>query len=82
LRPRRNTFFNRWALRGAVCYAPTRATAGDRGYGYEARSKYRRRSSDGLGAEEVFEEEAGEAAGLVADDGVFLKKIVEDHAKA
>ena len=32
--------------------------------------------------EEVFEEEAGEAAGVVADDGVFLKEIVEDDAEA
>src|SRR6266481_6951081 len=32
--------------------------------------------------EELFEEEAGEAAGMVADDGVFLEEIVEDDAEA
>jgi hypothetical protein len=36
----------------------------------------------GLGAEEVFEEEAREAAGVVADDGVLLKEVVEEHAEA
>jgi hypothetical protein len=35
-----------------------------------------------LGAEEVFEEETGEAAGVVADDGVLLKEVVEEHAEA
>ena len=35
-----------------------------------------------LAAEELFEEEAGKAAGVVADDGVFLEKIVEDNAEA
>jgi len=35
-----------------------------------------------LGAEEFFEEEAGEAASVVADDGVFLEEIVEDDAEA
>ena len=34
-----------------------------------------------LAAEEFFEEEAGEAAGVVANDGVFLEKIVEDNAE-
>ena len=36
----------------------------------------------GLVSEEFFEEEAGEAAGLVADDGVFFKEIIEDDAVA
>jgi hypothetical protein len=44
--------------------------------------KQKASSGDGLGAEEVFEEEAGEAAGLVADDGVFLEEVVEDDAEA
>src|SRR5216683_23523 len=35
-----------------------------------------------LAAEELFEEEAGEAAGVVADDAVFLEEIVEDDAEA
>ena len=30
----------------------------------------------------MFEEEAGKAAGVVAEDGVFLEKIVEDDAEA
>src|SRR5216684_4127799 len=32
--------------------------------------------------EEFFEEEAGKAAGVVADDAVFLEEIVEDDAEA
>src|SRR5713226_10064573 len=36
----------------------------------------------GLAVEEFFEEEAGEAAGVVADDAVFLEEIVEDDAEA
>jgi len=32
--------------------------------------------------EELFEEEAGKAAGVVAEDGVFLEKIVKDNAEA
>src|SRR6266566_7649827 len=32
--------------------------------------------------EELFEEEAGKAARVVANDGVFLEKIVEDDAEA
>jgi len=36
----------------------------------------------GLAAEELFEEEAGEAAGVVAQDAVFLEEIVEDDAEA
>ncbi len=35
-----------------------------------------------LAMEELFEEETGKAAGVVANDGVFLEKIVEDHAEA
>ena len=35
-----------------------------------------------LAAEELFEEEAGEAAGMVAEDAVFLEEIVEDDAEA
>src|SRR6266478_1017796 len=35
-----------------------------------------------LAAEELFEEEAGEAAGVVAEDAVFLEEIVEDDAEA
>ena len=31
---------------------------------------------------EFFEEEAGEALGAMADDAVFLEKIVEDDAEA
>jgi len=36
----------------------------------------------GLAAEELFEEEAGEAAGVVAQDAVFFEEIVEDDAEA
>src|SRR6266513_4167201 len=36
----------------------------------------------GLALEEFFQEEAGEAAGVVAQDAVFLKEIVEDDAEA
>src|SRR5882762_4364833 len=36
----------------------------------------------GSAAEELFEEEAGEAAGMVAEDAVFLEEIVEDDAEA
>jgi len=36
----------------------------------------------GSAAEELFEEEAGEAAGVVAEDAVFLEEIVEDDAEA
>ena len=32
--------------------------------------------------EEFFEEEAGEAIGVVADDAVFFEEIVEDDAEA
>jgi len=32
--------------------------------------------------EEFFEEEAGEAAGVVAEDAVFLEEVVEDDAEA
>src|SRR5712692_11593775 len=32
--------------------------------------------------EELFEEEAGKAAGVVAEDTVFLEKIVQDNAEA
>src|SRR5712664_4881808 len=35
-----------------------------------------------LAAEELFEEEAGEAAGVVAEDAVFLEEIVENDAEA
>ncbi len=35
-----------------------------------------------LAMEELFEEEAGKAAGVVAEDGVFLEKIVKDNAEA
>ncbi len=35
-----------------------------------------------LRAEEFFQEEAGKAAAIVADDGVFLEEIVEDDAEA
>ena len=37
---------------------------------------------DGSAMEEFFEEEAGEAARVVAQDAVFLKEIVEDDAEA
>src|SRR6266849_2825554 len=36
---------------------------------------------DGLAVEEFFEEEAGEAAGVVADDGMLLEESVEDDAE-
>ena len=36
----------------------------------------------GLAVEEFFEEEAGEAAGVVAEDAVFLEEIVKNCAKA
>ena len=36
----------------------------------------------GLAVKEFFEEEAGEALGAMADDAVFLEKIVEDDAEA
>src|SRR6266849_7847157 len=36
----------------------------------------------GLAVEEFFEEEAGEAAGVVAQDAVFLEEVVEDDAEA
>src|SRR5882762_11689016 len=36
----------------------------------------------GLAVEEFFEEEAGEAAGVMAQDAVFLEEIVEDDAEA
>src|SRR5258708_4612290 len=36
----------------------------------------------GLAVEEFFEEEAGEAAGVMADDRVFFEEIVEDDAEA
>jgi hypothetical protein len=36
----------------------------------------------GLAVEKFFEEKAGKAAGVVADDAVFFEKIVEDHAEA
>ena len=35
-----------------------------------------------LAMEEFFEEEAGEAAGIVAQDAVFLEEIVEDDSEA
>ena len=35
-----------------------------------------------LAVEEFFEEQAGEAAGMVADDAVFFEEIVEDDAEA
>ena len=35
----------------------------------------------GLTMEEFFEEQPGEALGVVADDTVFLKEIVEDGAE-
>src|SRR5216684_7154791 len=37
---------------------------------------------DGLAVEEFFQEEAGEAAAVVADDGMLLEEIVEDDAEA
>ena len=37
---------------------------------------------DGLVLEEFFEEEAGEALGMVADDAVFFEEIVQDDAEA
>src|SRR5216684_23828 len=40
------------------------------------------RNDVGSGVEEFFEEEAGEAAGVVAEDAVFLEEIVEDDAEA
>jgi len=41
-----------------------------------------RTAKNRLAAEELFEEEAGEAAGVVAEDAVFLEEIVEDDAEA
>src|SRR5216683_6731543 len=35
-----------------------------------------------LAAEELFEEEAGEAASVVAKDAVFLEEVIEDDAEA
>src|SRR5437899_10834160 len=35
-----------------------------------------------LAVEEFFEEEAGEAASVVADNGVFLEEIIQDDAEA
>ena len=32
--------------------------------------------------QEFFEEEAGQAAGVVAEDAVFLEEIIEDNAEA
>src|SRR6266851_6298376 len=37
---------------------------------------------DGLAVEEFFQEEAGEATAVVADDGMLLEEIVEDNAEA
>lgn len=36
----------------------------------------------GLGAKEFLEEEARKAAGVVAEDAIFLEEIIEDDATA
>src|SRR6266478_4296860 len=69
----------RKAGQGAACCATTKAKARTRRGGGRWRE---RREMSGLAAEELFEEEAGEAAGVVAEDAVFLEKIVEDDAEA
>jgi hypothetical protein len=42
----------------------------------------RKRGALGLAVEEFFEEKAGEAFGVVADDAVFFEEVVEDDADA
>jgi hypothetical protein len=44
------------------------------------RGVFRRRSA--ARGKKFFEEQAGEALGIVADDGVLLKEVIEDDAEA